>query len=106
MFSSTDESLASQFCLVYEKQTGKVVHIHEFISVDPAGRCAPDELETQALQLAPAKYARSDLATFHPKPDQIVSRQFKYRVDCDRNKLLIEKASEASASDLRTSRHA
>jgi len=104
MFSSTDEAPTSQFCLVYEKDTGKVVHIHEFIPAEPSSGCSREELEIQALQLAPTKYPRSGLAAFHPTTHQVFKRHFRYQVDTRRNALLVEKSSDAAASDFRASR--
>ncbi len=104
MFSSTDESMSSQFCLVYDKETGKVVHIHEFVSAGPAAAASNEMLETQALQLAPTKFERHRLAVFHPEKGQAFGRQFRYRIDTHKQALIVEKADEGSASTLDSKR--
>lgn len=104
MFSSTEEPIRSQFCLVYDKETGKVVHIHEFISAEPSGAVSSEILETQALQLAPTKFERHRLAVFHPEKGQVFGRQFRYRIDCQKQTLIIDKADQESASALDTTR--
>ena len=104
MFTSTDEPTRSQFCLVYDKESGKVVHIHELVLAEPSSACSRETLAAQALQLAPTKYERNRLAVFHPEEGQALSRQFKYRIDGQRQALIVEKSGEESASALNTGR--
>ena len=100
----TDAPISSQFCLVYDKETGTVVHIHEFVSADPQGAASREMLETQALQLAPTKFERHRLAVFHPEKGQAFGRQFRYRIDCQTQALIVDKADQVSASALDTKR--
>lgn len=89
MFASTGQPANSQFCLVYDKATGEVVHVHEFVSDDPKGSCSRETLEKQALELAPTKYERASLAVFHPDRGQRFSHNDIYRIDRQKNALIV-----------------
>lgn len=80
-------------CFVYDKRTGKVVHIHQFIATDPNAACSTEEIEKTALKLAPTQCDRAHLSVLHSdESEQQLSPEFRYRVNCNTHKLIREPA--------------
>lgn len=92
-------SRATQTCFVYSRQTGEVVHIHQFVPAGPDGRATTEEMEEAALRLAPAAYDRADLATLQGGAALDLTPAMLYRVDVERGELIEEPVRAASAAD-------
>ena len=72
---------------VYEKATGKIVHVHHDVILPGATGPSPSESETNAITAAiRAKRDASDLATLVVHPGAFV-RGHTYSVDLDRKEL-------------------
>lgn len=97
------EEKPTNTCFVYDKRTGNVVHIHQFIADDPNGKCSREEMEKSALTLAPTRCDRAFLAVLHSdEADQQLSPEFIYRVDCNTQKLIRERAPLRKPGELPT----
>ena len=83
---------------VYDTRTGKVVHVHQFVPYDSKGTCSDHEMETAALELAPAACEREHLAVLHFDGDKYSDRSIRYRVDCEK-RVLIEESAVATMMD-------
>lgn len=52
----------TQRCLVYDKRTGKVIHVHDFIGTDSKSKLSTAEMETQALTYAGDQIEKEHMA--------------------------------------------
>lgn len=95
-------SKATQTCFVYDRRTGEVVHIHQFVPVEPDGRMAEEEMEETARRLSPAKHDRAGLAVLYRGADLELTPAVFYRVDVERGELVEESIPSASPSDLKS----
>ena len=97
------EEKPTNTCFVYDKRTGKVVHIHQFIAADPDGKCSKEEMEKSALSLAPTRCNRAHLGVVHlDEADQRLNPEFIYRVDLNTQKLIRERAPARQPGELQT----
>ena len=70
-----------QWCLVYDARDGRVVHIHQFIALDAANACSPEELEKQALNNVVHCDDPSYLKVLHPSVDMRPDPFMVYRIN-------------------------
>jgi hypothetical protein len=84
---------------VYDQQTGKVVHIHQFIPAGPDGTCSDQEMEETALNLAPAAWKRAHLAVLHHDRELDLDPNARYRVDIGKRQLVVEPAPKKPSQD-------
>jgi hypothetical protein len=82
-------SLPTQTTFVYDRNSGEVVHIHQFVPAEPDGRCSEEEMEETALRLAPKSFDGNRLAILHEGALQI-SPEYLYRVEVDSGRLVTE----------------
>ena len=88
--STEDVELAeAQWCLIYEKPTGKVIHIHQFLPLTANDRMPPEELEKAAMTaLEPERRGQTDiLGVFHAQSGDRLEPGMIYSVDPDSLKL-------------------
>ena len=87
----------TQWCLVYDRNTGAVVHIHQHISFGrsraPEADLAEAALEhaVQTLEEARADYERDSLRVAHPPEEISLSPELIYRVDVDSGRVRAER---------------
>ncbi len=88
--STEDVELAeAQWCLIYEKPTGKVIHIHQFLPLTANDRMPREELEKAAMTaLEPERRSQTEsLGVFHAQPGDRLEPGRIYSVDPDSLKL-------------------
>jgi hypothetical protein len=83
---------ATKTSFVYDAQTGKVVHVHQFIPARPDGTCSDREMEETALKLAPAAWDRAQLGVLHHDEEMDLDPKHRYRVDLKNRRLVVELA--------------
>lgn len=89
-FESTleDERPRSRICVVYERDSRRVVHVHEFIGdegfVGTAGDDARGEI---ALEAAGRRHEPSGLAFFHAPEDVRIERGVRLRIDVEAKRI-------------------
>jgi hypothetical protein len=86
----TDEDLASQWCVVYERDTGAIVHIHQFVPTSAQDRWSTDELERVAREAAVRFHPGIALNILHPAEGTKLNPRLRYRVDPKSQSLLTE----------------
>lgn len=86
------EGKPSKTTFVYDKKTGKVVHIHQFIPYHPDGACSDHEMEETAMKLAPLAWDRSQLGALHHGKTLEISPEHRYRIDVESHRLVVEPA--------------
>lgn len=74
------QSIPTQRCLVYDKRTGQVIHIHDFIGADPKSRLSTSELETQALTYSGDQIKKEHMAVVEATGD-LGATDITYSVD-------------------------
>lgn len=93
------ETAPTRTAFVYEARTGKVVHVHQFVPARPGGTIPEEEMENAALSFAPAAYDRKSLRVLHADEKQILSPEFRYRVDPKKRALRAERAEPLRPRD-------
>jgi len=95
MFNSGDIKIVQQgkdnFCVVYQRKTGKIIHTHQIISLQGAKKATREEVCEEGRRIA-AQKTGLDLKNIEALPidkDQI-RYGFEYKVDV-KKKELIEK---------------
>jgi hypothetical protein len=86
------EPKATKTWFVYDRRTGKVVHIHQFIPASPGGTCSDREMEETALKLAPAAWDRANLSVLHHDKELDINPKYQYRVNIKSRALVVESA--------------
>ena len=81
--TEADEPSVSQWCLVYDKRTGSVVHVHQFFALSKSALMSQERLEQAALaEIAPPlRKETSSLAVFHPNTGEPFEPMRSYRID-------------------------
>ena len=81
--TEADQANASQWCLIYERRTGKVVHIHQFLPLTTDDLMSHEALEKAALaELAPDSHPNADsFGVFHPKANAVLEPNVEYVID-------------------------
>jgi hypothetical protein len=82
-------STPTQTSFVYDRDSGEVVHIHQFVPAEPEGRCSDEEMEETALRLAPSSVDKGRLAILHEGPMKL-SADYLYRIDTESGRLVTE----------------
>ena len=90
-----------QTSFVYDKRTGEVVHIHQFLPLDAEGHCDEAEMEQTALHLAASRIDRKELAVLHHKGELNLEPHLEYRVD-PRKRALVPKPIRDAGRSART----
>jgi hypothetical protein len=79
-FGEDREEPRTQWCLVYDRRTGAVVHIHQFIAAAPDGVVSPERLASQAIEQASKRQGQEFLEVAYPD-DVSLDINARYRVD-------------------------
>lgn len=95
------EAKATKTWFVYDRRTGKVVHIHQFIPAHPGGTCSDREMEETALKLAPVAWDRAYLSVLHHEKELDINPEHQYRVDIEKGALVVEPAPPPRTQDRR-----
>src|SRR5688500_9979587 len=67
--SSTAELEYHQVCIVYQRRSGKIVHVHEVLTLRGGETPTNEQVEARAVELAATKLKdRAALATLHVDP--------------------------------------
>ena len=96
------EAKPTKTWFVYDKRTGKVVHIHQFVPAQPGGTCSDREMEETALNLAPAAWNRSQLSILQHDKELALHPEHRYRVDIKKRALVVEPAPPQPAQARRS----
>jgi hypothetical protein len=95
------EGKPTKTTFVYDRRTGKVVHVHQFVPYERNGTISDREMEEMALSLAPASLNRERLGVLHQGRDLELSPERIYRVDVKTGKLVakevVAKSPQATA---------
>ncbi|SPH18347.1 hypothetical protein DEA8626_01884 [Defluviimonas aquaemixtae] len=96
MFLNPMTAKPKKTCFVFDRRTGKVVHVHQFIPAHPDGDCADEEMERMALQLAPQDCDRSQLGVLHCAGDGDRQTEFDLMVKPKSGELIRKPVTELS----------
>lgn len=77
-------------CVVYDASTGNIVHTHSVMALPGAPLPTPDELESEALQLARHHHGReaAQLRVLHVPPQLHINLRSARRVDLQNQSLI------------------
>ena len=95
------QAKATKTWFVYDRRTGKVMHIHQFIPAHPGGTCSDREMEETALKLAPAVADRAYLSVLYHEEELDINPEHQYRVDIEKGTLIVEPAPPTQTQDRR-----
>ncbi|MFI9847089.1 hypothetical protein ACIHFD_59440 [Nonomuraea sp. NPDC051941] len=70
-----------QWCLVYEVESSRVVHLHQHIAISPDAALAKEQLAEAALAQVPSSVPRERLAVAHPDPGVELGPDMTYVID-------------------------
>lgn len=70
-----------QWCLVYEVESSRVVHLHQHIAISPDEALAKEQLAEAALAQVPSGVPRERLAVAHPDPGVELGPDMTYVID-------------------------
>jgi hypothetical protein len=70
-----------QWCLVYEVESSRVVHLHQHIAISPDAALAKEQLAEAALAQVPSDIPREHLAVAHPDPGVELGPDMTYVID-------------------------
>jgi hypothetical protein len=71
----------TQWCVVYDRRTGAVVHIHQYVAASRADACTCEQLAEQAMEQATRRHGRECLEVAYPSEDIALDFNARYRVD-------------------------
>lgn len=80
-FQGKGEAPQTQWCLVYDRRTGAVVHIHQYIAASRDEAGSPNQLASQAIEQASKRQGREFLEVAYPADDAPLDFNARYRVD-------------------------
>jgi hypothetical protein len=87
------EHESSRACVVFDSQTGAILHVHRVVTWSGAKSPTEQEIETVALALAANdRRQRSRMRVLHVKPDSLLPRR-NYKVDLEKLTLISEPRS-------------
>jgi hypothetical protein len=89
-FGGPEKPESHHACVVYDRQTGQIHHIHQVINLRGAKAPSQAEMEQRALQHTP-KSASTDLAVLVVPPTHFV-RGKTYHVDHGKQVLVVDSA--------------
>ena len=94
--STSTESVeheSSRVCVVYDTQTGAILHVHQVVTWSRAKSPTEQEIERVALELATNdRRHRSRMGILHVKPESLLPRR-NYKVDIEKLTLISESRS-------------
>jgi hypothetical protein len=83
-----------QWCVVYDRRTGAVVHIHQYIALSGSDEArSADELGSQAMEQATERLDSEFLDVAHPADDTPLESNTRYSVDLESVSVRYEKES-------------
>jgi hypothetical protein len=85
------DATATQWCAVYDTRTGAVVHLHEHIALERAGRRSEKDLAYDAMAEVSPQHDRGRLAVALPKRGVPLERAVRYRVGIDDRQIRAER---------------
>lgn len=83
----------TQRCLVYDKRSGRVIHVHDFIGADSKSKISTADMAEQALTYAGDSVAKANLATIEATGD-LSSADVLYKVDIGSGKVIAQPATQ------------
>jgi hypothetical protein len=82
------EQESSRACVVYDTQTGTILHVHRVVTWSGAKSPTEQEIATVAIDLAANdRRQRSRMRVLHVKPESLLPRQ-NYKVDIEKLTLI------------------
>ncbi len=92
--TGTVEPESSQTCVVYDAQTGRILHVHQVVTLHGGEAPTDHEIESRALALAANdRRQRSQMRVLHVNPESLSPGE-RYRVDLEKQALLSEPRTE------------
>ncbi|MBB5781192.1 hypothetical protein [Nonomuraea jabiensis] len=70
-----------QWCLVYDVESSRVVHLHQHLAVSSDAALATEQLAEAALAQVPSGLSRERLAVAHPDPGVELGPDMTYVID-------------------------
>jgi hypothetical protein len=88
---SNDENL-SQWCMIYDKRTGEIIHTHQFLPLSSNDLYSKEDLEKIAIEfLSPDSKSNMEfLGVFHPPKDLNLDPNMKYKINVESQSLISE----------------
>ena len=88
---SNDENL-SQWCMIYDKRTGEIIHTHQFYPLSPNDLYSKEDLEKIAMKfLSPESKSNIELlGVFHPPKDLDLDPGMDYKINLKTQSLISE----------------
>jgi hypothetical protein len=101
--AGTGDTPHQQWCVVYDRCTGAVVHIHQYIALSGDQEAlSADELASQAIERAlqateeaNRRFDKDDLDAAHPADDTPLDFNNRYSVDPESGSVRYEQRSRA-----------
>ena len=95
--AGTGDTPHEQWCVVYDRRTGAVVHIHQYIALSGSDQAlSADDLASQAIEQAAERVFDKDFFDVaHPAHDTPLGFNNHYSVDLESGSVRYEKLSSA-----------
>ncbi len=103
--AGTSDTPYKQWCVVYDRRTGAVVHIHQFIALSSDEARSEDELASQAIEQATRRFGKDFLEVAHPEDATPLDSNTRYSVDLESGAVRYEKLLRSLAVSGRSSPH-
>jgi hypothetical protein len=81
----------TQWCVVYDRRTGAVVHIHQHIAVSSKDALSAGQLTSQAMEQASKERGNEFFDVAHPADDTPLEVNTRYRVELESGRIRCDK---------------
>ena len=91
-FTESDEQTLSQWCMIYDKRTGEIIHTHQFLPLSSNDFYSKEDLEKIAIGfLSPENKRNMEfLNVFHPPKDLDLDPSMNYKINLESQSLIAE----------------
>jgi len=91
-FKESDEQTLSQWCMIYDKRTGEIIHTHQFLPLSSDDYYSKEDLEKKAIEfLSPENKKNLEfLNVFHPPKDLHFDPSMNYKINLESKFLIAE----------------
>jgi hypothetical protein len=90
-FKDSNDQILFQWCMIYDKRTGEIIHTHQFYPLS-YNDYSKDDLEKIAIEfLSPENKSNMEfLDVFHPPKDLDLDPRMNYKIDLESQSLISE----------------
>ena len=92
VFQKSNDRTLFQWCMVYDKRTGEIIHTHQFYPLSNNDLYSKDDLEKIAIEfLSPESKSNMEfLGVVHPPKDLVLDPNMIYKINLESQSLISE----------------